>query len=421
MTNSAKGPIGIISLFWLPLWGGAEQYHYRLAKELLAKGFDVKVLCGTAALANRDNGSIAVERFVPTGDIGYASWQNLIGMKSDQNYRSLALHYAFFDHAVKWCRQNGIKLVLIGNPLQDAHFFHARELYQRLQALGIKVGIIHHDLPKPISEVLRNNYTLKTGDWSVAAREVLDSLKRLASSSLHTVGWTTMVRSPLFFEPDFILSNSNWSAMFIDPLNRLPRFVLHPLMDATSSQPDGSQDIGHSRAEILMVNPQGRKNPDLMAEVILKGPPGRKYRVLKGGWGDSLSGFSELLKPLPQAARANVDLVEYVKDMRHAYAASDLLFFPSFEEGYGMTPVEAMYCGVPVVSSNYPAILEAVGEGARTLCPYKDPPGKWIAAVEEVLRDRAVWKARALEHSRFLSNRQNSEFNRLSRFLVELM
>ena len=68
-----------------------------------------------------------------------------------------------------------------------------------------------------------------------------------------------------------------------------------------------------------------------------------------------------------------------------------------------------------------PSNTEAVGDGACTLCPYKDPPGKWIAAVNEVLRDKAVWKARALERSRFLASRQNSEFNQLSPFLADLM
>ena len=54
---------------------------------------------------------------------------------------------------------------------------------------------------------------------------------------------------------------------------------------------------------------------------------------------------------------------------------------PSLYEGFGMTPIEAMGAGVPVVSSRHPATLETT----RGLAAYYDPPTdhRALAAVLE--------------------------------------
>jgi glycosyltransferase involved in cell wall biosynthesis len=44
------------------------------------------------------------------------------------------------------------------------------------------------------------------------------------------------------------------------------------------------------------------------------------------------------------------------------YNAADVLIFPSFAEGFGWPPLEAMACGTPVVTSEDPAIVEVVGD-----------------------------------------------------------
>lgn len=44
------------------------------------------------------------------------------------------------------------------------------------------------------------------------------------------------------------------------------------------------------------------------------------------------------------------------------YNASDCLLFPSFWEGFGWPPLEAMACGTPVVVSSAPSLVEIVGD-----------------------------------------------------------
>ncbi len=53
------------------------------------------------------------------------------------------------------------------------------------------------------------------------------------------------------------------------------------------------------------------------------------------------------------------------------YNAADVLLFPSFYEGYGWPPLEAMACGTPVVISDAPSLVEVVGD-AGLKAPARD-------------------------------------------------
>jgi glycosyltransferase involved in cell wall biosynthesis len=43
--------------------------------------------------------------------------------------------------------------------------------------------------------------------------------------------------------------------------------------------------------------------------------------------------------------------------------------FPSFYEGFGLPPLEAMQCGVPVITSNTSSLPEVVGEAGILVSP----------------------------------------------------
>lgn len=52
------------------------------------------------------------------------------------------------------------------------------------------------------------------------------------------------------------------------------------------------------------------------------------------------------------------------------YSLAKVFVFPSFFEGFGFPPLEAMACGTPVVTSNVSSLPEVVGSGAITINPY---------------------------------------------------
>lgn len=52
------------------------------------------------------------------------------------------------------------------------------------------------------------------------------------------------------------------------------------------------------------------------------------------------------------------------------YNLASLFVYPSFYEGFGFPPLEAMACGVPTITSNTSSLPEIVGDGAIMVDPY---------------------------------------------------
>jgi glycosyltransferase involved in cell wall biosynthesis len=62
----------------------------------------------------------------------------------------------------------------------------------------------------------------------------------------------------------------------------------------------------------------------------------------------------------------------YVTDsqLRALYQNARCFIFPSFEEGFGIPPLEAMHCGCPVVASSSASMPEVCGDGALYFDPH---------------------------------------------------
>lgn len=52
------------------------------------------------------------------------------------------------------------------------------------------------------------------------------------------------------------------------------------------------------------------------------------------------------------------------------YNGADVFVFPTFSEGFGLPPLEAMACGIPVIASNVASVPEVVGDAAILVDPY---------------------------------------------------
>jgi glycosyltransferase involved in cell wall biosynthesis len=107
-----------------------------------------------------------------------------------------------------------------------------------------------------------------------------------------------------------------------------------------------------------------RKNVQGLLDAYAALPP--KVRdeyglVLAGmkGWVDQ-----EIQTRLDKYQDLNIMRTGYVddEDLPAMYSGATLFVFPTFYEGFGMPPLEAMACGVPVITSNNSSLPEVVGD-----------------------------------------------------------
>jgi glycosyltransferase involved in cell wall biosynthesis len=91
-------------------------------------------------------------------------------------------------------------------------------------------------------------------------------------------------------------------------------------------------------------------------------------------------------------------------DLPAFYQLAEVFVFPSLSEGFGLPPLEAMACGVPVVSSNSSSLPEVVGEAGLLVDP--TDTGALHQALRRILADgdlRTELRRRGLVQARKFS------------------
>ncbi|MDQ1284269.1 MAG: hypothetical protein QG620_617 [Patescibacteria group bacterium] len=112
-----------------------------------------------------------------------------------------------------------------------------------------------------------------------------------------------------------------------------------------------------------------------------------KYKlVIAGERGWSSGKIYEELENSP--FKSNIQIVNSVceKDKVFVYNLASLFVYPSYFEGFGFPPLEAMKCGVPVVCSNNSSLPETAANAAVMIDP--DKPEEIYRAMREILTNR---------------------------------
>lgn len=78
------------------------------------------------------------------------------------------------------------------------------------------------------------------------------------------------------------------------------------------------------------------------------------------------------------------------EELFELYRYARLFVFPSLYEGFGLPPLEAMSCGVPVITSNAASLPEVVGDAAIQVEPLDVQA--LADAMRAVLTDQNLWK-----------------------------
>ena len=125
-----------------------------------------------------------------------------------------------------------------------------------------------------------------------------------------------------------------------------------------------------------------RKNLDLLIDVV-EADPSLPPLVVVGAFGWRHEAVRDRLARAGDRIRLLGGLP--ASDLPALYNLSLCLLHPAWYEGFGLTPLEAMACGTPVVCSNTSSLPEVVGDAALTCDPAA--PDRWLEAVRQVATD----------------------------------
>ncbi len=174
--------------------------------------------------------------------------------------------------------------------------------------------------------------------------------------------------------------------------------VINPALDHTEYYPRSKKDQGRvssrygiSGQYILYVGTiEPRKNIIGLLNAYAELPEKLQAQyslVLAGGKGWK---NEDIYKRIKELSHLNIILTGYVpdEDLPALHSGASLFVFPSFYEGWGMPPLEAMACGTPVITSNNSSLPEVVGD-AGIMVDAKDTTGL-TGQMARVLTDKRL-------------------------------
>lgn len=134
-----------------------------------------------------------------------------------------------------------------------------------------------------------------------------------------------------------------------------------------------------------------RKNLMALLHAYATLPPSTPPLVLTGsqGWGDQV--LTAMVEQLQLKER--VRFTGYVADevLPALYAAAELFVYPSLYEGFGLPVLEAMACGVPVITSQTSSLPEVTGDAAVLVDPRRSD--QIATAIQTLLASPAQCRA----------------------------
>ncbi|MBW7922560.1 MAG: glycosyltransferase family 4 protein [Rubellimicrobium sp.] len=210
---------------------------------------------------------------------------------------------------------------------------------------------------------------------------------------------------------DRVVATSARSAAFL----RVPHVVLHHGIDtATFAPPDDRAALRRRLGldpDAVILGCFGRQRPqkgtDLFVDAMIALLPERPgvQAIIMGGITSQFEGFVREQKAKVTAAGLS-DRIRFLPE-DHGFSiapwfqAIDLYVAPQRHEGFGLTPLESMACGTPVVATTAGAFEElVVHEGTGLIVPAGDPQAlqSAIARALDHPEDRARWAAACAPH-----------------------
>ena len=94
--------------------------------------------------------------------------------------------------------------------------------------------------------------------------------------------------------------------------------------------------------------------------------------VIAGGSNQIFKEDPQVKSLLAKIPKERIEFKGYLEEgeLFDLYRRASLFVFPSFYEGFGFPPLEAMACGCPVIVSRTPSLTEVCGDAAHYIDPY---------------------------------------------------
>jgi len=227
-----------------------------------------------------------------------------------------------------------------------------------------------------------------------------DDLTRFVPASIHRAQIVTTI------------SNATREQLIEAYRTDKPIVVTHLAPTVPAKDPRGLQRLAeinlHGRFILFTGTLEPRKNIEGLIKAYRALPDNLRQEyslVLAGGSGWNNQGIEKAIEKA-RAAGEHVITPGYVDaPLRQAlFEAATLFVWPSFNEGFGMPPLEAMAAGTPVLVSDIPVLKEVCGTAAAYCDPH-DP--KDIAKhMQKLLQDSGARKrlsAEGAKHARQFS------------------
>lgn len=153
---------------------------------------------------------------------------------------------------------------------------------------------------------------------------------------------------------------------------------------------------------ITLVNCWENKGGKILAEVARKMPE-QKFIGVLGGYGEQV--------------QVHLDNLEYVKNNDHisdVYARTKIYIQPSFYESWGKAACEALSCGIPVICTATPGLVESMGYAATYVQRDADA---YVYAIQNILSDYDKYCDLANMRTKELIDITTADLDTLDKFL----
>jgi glycosyltransferase involved in cell wall biosynthesis len=172
---------------------------------------------------------------------------------------------------------------------------------------------------------------------------------------------------------DAVVTVSRWSAGILSDRYGVPEGKLHVIPNAAGPLSGcGSPDPAYGRYMLSVGHLEPRKDQATLVRAFADVSRGWDGNLVIAGRGDTRESLEALVEELGIAGRVFFTGEVMDDTLGDLYRGCTCLVCPSVYEGFGMTVLEGLSAGVPVVASDIPPHRE-VAEGAVTYFPPGDP------------------------------------------------